>query len=141
MSEKAHSESEKSNIRSARFWHSAWFNPNLLIGAAILLGVFIISALGPVIRDEKMALVGSSPTNVIQLWVKEKPSKLLKDADATHPLGTESNGRDMLAVLLVVLGVGLLLELLVPGLSFVSLAILAIGIAFTAVWLDRKSVV
>jgi hypothetical protein len=53
-----------------------------------------------------------------------------------------TSGRSIpwLAVLLVVLGVGLLLELLVPGLSFVSLAILAIGIAFTAVWLLGKVV-
>jgi peptide/nickel transport system permease protein len=51
--------------------------------------------------DKKTALVGSSPTNVVPIWVKEKPSGLLKDGDPAHPLGTESNGRDMLAVLLV----------------------------------------
>ena len=101
MSEKAHSESEKSNIKSARFWHSAWFNPKLLIGGVILLGVFLVSAVGPLVWDGKMALVGSSPTNVVPLWVKEKTSRLLKDSDPAHPLGTESNGRDMLAVLLV----------------------------------------
>ena len=36
---------------------------------------------------------------------------------------------------MVVLGLGLLLELLVPGLSFAALAIFAIGVGFAAVWL------
>jgi hypothetical protein len=40
-----------------------------------------------------------------------------------------------LAVLLLVLGVGLLVELLVPELSFASLIILAAGLAFGGVWL------
>jgi hypothetical protein len=39
------------------------------------------------------------------------------------------------AILLLVLGVGLLIELLVPDLSFGSLLILAAGLAFVAVWL------
>ncbi len=41
------------------------------------------------------------------------------------------------AVLLVVLGVGLLIETLVPDVSFGSLFILAIGIAFGVAWLYR----
>ncbi len=39
------------------------------------------------------------------------------------------------AILLLVLGVGLLIELLVPALSFGSLIILAAGLAFGAAWL------
>jgi hypothetical protein len=40
-----------------------------------------------------------------------------------------------LAILLLVLGVGLLIELLIPDLSFASLLILAAGLAFGAAWL------
>lgn len=40
-----------------------------------------------------------------------------------------------LAILLIVLGAGLLIELLVPDLSFGSLLVLAAGLAFGAVWL------
>ena len=39
------------------------------------------------------------------------------------------------AILLLVLGVGLLIEILIPDLSFGSLIILAAGIAFGAAWL------
>jgi hypothetical protein len=39
------------------------------------------------------------------------------------------------AVLLLVLGLGLLIELLIPDLSFGSLLILAAGLAFAAAWL------
>ncbi len=41
------------------------------------------------------------------------------------------------AVLLLVLGVGLLIEIVIPGLSFGSLLILATGIAFGVAWLYR----
>ena len=44
------------------------------------------------------------------------------------------------AILLLVLGAGLLVELLVPDLSFGSLIILAAGLAFGAVWLIGRVV-
>lgn len=44
------------------------------------------------------------------------------------------------AILLLVLGVGLLIELLVPDLSFGSLLILAAGLAFGAAWLVGRVV-
>jgi len=40
-----------------------------------------------------------------------------------------------LAILLLVLGIGLLIELLIPDLTFASLVILAAGVAFGAAWL------
>jgi len=48
-----------------------------------------------------------------------------------------SSGRSFpwFAVLLFVLGVGLLIEILIPDLSFGSLLILAAGVAFGAAWL------
>ena len=48
-----------------------------------------------------------------------------------------SSGRSFpwLAILLLVLGLGLLIELLIPDLSFSSLIILAAGVAFGAAWL------
>ena len=53
-----------------------------------------------------------------------------------------SSGRSFpwLAVLLLVLGVGLLIELFIPDLSFGSLLILAAGVAFGAAWLLRDIV-
>ena len=44
------------------------------------------------------------------------------------------------AVLLLVLGIGLLIEILIPDLSFGSLLILAAGIAFAAAWLYGRIV-
>ena len=44
------------------------------------------------------------------------------------------------AILLLVLGVGLLIEILIPDLSFGSLIILATGIAFAAAWLYGRIV-
>lgn len=45
-----------------------------------------------------------------------------------------------IAILLLVLGVGLLIELLVPDLRFGSIIILAAGLAFGAVWLFGRVV-
>lgn len=53
-----------------------------------------------------------------------------------------SSGRSFpwFAVLLLVLGIGLLIELAIPDLSFGSLIILAAGLAFGAAWLFGKVV-
>jgi peptide/nickel transport system permease protein len=101
MTEKVFTIPSSSNIKTVGFWQSPWFNAKLIVGSVLLLAVLFVSLIGPKVWDKDMALVGSSPTNVVPLWVKEKPSGLLKDADPAHPLGTESNGRDMVAVLLV----------------------------------------
>lgn len=85
--------------RSTRLnrWDSPWLNGKLLAGSAVLLIVILMGVLGPLFYDTDLAYVASSPTNLPPIWVKdwELPG------DPAHPLGTESNGRDMLAVILV----------------------------------------
>jgi hypothetical protein len=52
-----------------------------------------------------------------------------------HRWSSQAGSFPWFAVLLLVLGVGLLIEILIPDLSFGSLIILAAGIAFAAAWL------
>lgn len=87
--------------RKARF-DSPWINAKLICGFLIVLFVATTELFGPLIVNPKLALIGSSPTNVVPLWVTNFDKKQgFKAPNIEHPLGTESKGRDMLAVLLV----------------------------------------
>jgi peptide/nickel transport system permease protein len=59
----------------------------------IILMVILFSLLGPLFWDTDLAYTASSPVNLKPMW--------LPGGTPEHPLGTESNGRDMLAQLIV----------------------------------------
>ena len=86
---------------SARRCDSPWLNGKFLIGAAVLVGVFVIQLVGPLLWDTELATVGSAPTNMVPVWAEADASLGFKPGDIAHPLGTESSGRDMLALLIV----------------------------------------
>jgi len=136
MGEKALLESKKSNIKLPMFWDSAWFNSKFLIGTAIFITVLLVSVIGPRLWEKDLALVGSSPTNVVPLWVKEVPSRLLKEADPAHPLGTDSNGRDILAVLLVGTPRTLRIGLIGAGVGMLVGIILGFTAGMLGGWVD-----
>lgn len=64
----------------------AEFNPNLVIGLIMLLVVVIYGLLGPMLIPEEMAQVGSA-------------SPRLQPGDEGHLLGTDTQGRDVFAML------------------------------------------
>jgi peptide/nickel transport system permease protein len=84
-----------------RRWDSIWLNGKLLLGGCIFLSMLSIQLIGPLFWDTELAKVASSPTNLVPLWAEANPALGFKPADPAHPLGTESNGRDMLALLIV----------------------------------------
>lgn len=87
----------------ARFnrFDSPWLNPKLLTGVFMVGIVVLLTFLAPLIYDTKLALPASSPQNRPPIWGKANPALGFGQPTWEHPLGTESNGRDMLAVLLV----------------------------------------
>ena len=78
-----------------------WFNWKLLSGLSLLILVSLLELLGPVFWNTDLAKVGSAPTNVVPVWVEANQQLGFKEAKLEYPLGTESKGRDMLALLLV----------------------------------------
>jgi peptide/nickel transport system permease protein len=78
--------------RGLNSWDNPWLNPKFLTGAAIIIAVALFSVFGGYFWDTKQAFVGSSPLNLRPVWDGGVPE---------HPLGTESNGRDMLAQMIV----------------------------------------
>ena len=63
-----------------------------------MLLILVIGLGGRLFWDPHMAFVASSPTNLPPMWVQSGYEKV---GTPDHPLGTESNGRDMLSVLMV----------------------------------------
>ncbi len=74
-------------------WDNPWLNTKFVIGSSIILIVLLFGLLGPLFWDTDLAFTASSPLNLPPMWMEGGSSE--------HPLGTESNGRDMLAQLIV----------------------------------------
>lgn len=81
-------------------WDSPWLNGKFLTGLILLVISGLMGFVGGFFWDNSMATAASAPTNLPPAWVQEH--SIMKTAGVPeHPLGTESNGRDMLAVMLV----------------------------------------
>jgi peptide/nickel transport system permease protein len=80
-------------IRHLNIWDSPWLNSKFVLGSIIVLIVLLFGLLGPLFWNTDLAYTASSPTNLPPMWDK--------GGTPEHPLGTESNGRDMLASLIV----------------------------------------
>lgn len=77
----------RDRTRSEAFWAYCRRNPSLVVGAAILVALFLFSLLGPLFVNIKHA----QPLSAVPFL---PPS-------AAYPLGTDDNGRDLLAVMVV----------------------------------------
>jgi peptide/nickel transport system permease protein len=64
-----------------------WDNPKITIGLSMVLSIFLFGLVGPWFRDPELAVMGAVELN--------KPPSL------EYPLGTDSTGRDMLALMIV----------------------------------------
>lgn len=105
------------------------------------------SSPGPPARDPDEVITGDATTGPAASGPWETPPRAAAPpngpgAPYVRAWTWSSAGRSFpwFAVLLVLLGVGLLIELLVPELSFGSLVILAVGGAFALAWLVGKMV-
>ena len=121
---------------SGTLWDSPWLNTKLLIGLAILLAIILIDIIGPQVWSSDLALIGSSPTNMVPCWVQEPSRATFKQAESGHPLGTESNGRDMLAVLIVGAPRTLRVGLIGAGLGMAVGMVLGFTAGLMGGWLD-----
>jgi len=79
---------------------SPWFNAKLVIGLVMVLLMALSSFLGGFFWDLSLARVGSADPNLPPFAMKGDVTSDRPDGTWAHPLGTENNGRDMLAVLL-----------------------------------------
>jgi peptide/nickel transport system permease protein len=127
---------EKKRTPFSKQWDSPWLNRKFLIGLAIFLAVLSIEVIGPLVWDTKLAITGAAPTNVVPLVVKELPNPTFKPADPAYPLGTESKGRDMLAVLIVGTPRSLRVGLIGAGIGMLVGIILGFTAGLLGGWVD-----
>jgi peptide/nickel transport system permease protein len=78
-------------------WDSPWLNAKFVTGLVMVLAVLLMGLVGPRFWDETLARAASSPLNLPPVWVHDAE---FDAPDPAHPLGTESNGRDMLAIVI-----------------------------------------
>ncbi|WP_020579229.1 ABC transporter permease [Actinopolymorpha alba] len=72
---------------------SPWLNPKLVAGLVMVALVLVLTLIGLILWDVTLARAASSPLNLPPFWVP--------GGTMAHPLGTESSGRDLLALLIV----------------------------------------
>lgn len=117
-------------------WDSPWLNPKFLIGLGMILLILLMGLAGPLgLWDTTLARVASSPLNVPPVWTNNE-SPFFGETTSEHPLGTDSDGRDMLAVLLVGAPRSLYIGLVAAGAGMLIGVILGFTAGFAGGWVD-----
>ena len=121
-------------------WDSPWLNGKFLTGLAILLIIVSVEFVGPLFWDIDLALAASSPLNLPPSWLEYTDEfKALGFGEPTpdHPLGTESNGRDMLALTLNATPRSLRVGLIAAGVGMIVGILLGFTAGFMGGWIDN----
>ncbi len=117
-------------------WDSPWLNPKFLIGLSMVLFILLMGLAGPLgLWDTTLARVASSPLNLPPVWTNSE-NPFFGDTTPDHPLGTDSDGRDMLAVLLVGAPRSLYIGLVAAGAGMLIGVILGFTAGFAGGWID-----
>ncbi|MCP4356630.1 MAG: ABC transporter permease [Chloroflexi bacterium] len=120
----------------ANILKSPWANWKMVLGGGVLLLMILLEFIGPLFWDTEMARTGSVPTNMVPVWIEADKSLGFKDGSAEHPLGSESTGRDMLALLLVATPRSLKVGLIAATIGTLIGIILGFASGFLGGWFD-----
>lgn len=116
-------------------WDSPWLNGKFLTGLAFILICSVMGIVGGFFWDLDLATPASVPTDLPPMWVEEH-SITQKAGTVEHPLGTENNGRDMLAVMLVGTPRSLRVGAIAAGIGMLIGIILGFVAGFVGGWVD-----
>ena len=111
-----------------------WLNPKLIAGLIVVFLLLVMPFVGRLFQDADLAFVASSPVNMVPAGTEADLSVGFKANDGEHPLGTDSQGRDMLATLLVATPSTLQVGLVGAGVGM----LVGILLGFTAGFLGGK---
>jgi peptide/nickel transport system permease protein len=115
-------------------WDSPWLNTKFVSGLTMVLAVLLMGLIGPRFWDETLARAASSPLNLPPAWVRDAE---FDEPDAAHPLGTESNGRDMLAILITGAPRSFQVGLIAAGIGLGVGILLGFTAGFLGGWVDN----
>jgi len=122
----------KSKIRAdwrLRLRESPWMNTKFILGSTIILLTILFGLLGPLFWDVELAYTASTPLNKPPMWIKGGMPE--------YPLGTESNGRDMLAQLIVGIPASLKVGLLAASIGMAIGILLGSTAGYLGGWWDH----
>ena len=112
---------------------SPWLNTKFVTGLAMVLAVLLMGLVGPRFWDETLARAASSPLNLPPAWVHDPQ---FDEPDPAHPLGTESNGRDILAVVITGAPRSFQVGLIAAGVGLSLGTILGLTAGLLGGWVD-----
>jgi peptide/nickel transport system permease protein len=115
---------------------SPWANSKLLIGVTIILLTFLLEFIGPLLWDTTMATAASAPLNLPPVWITKDLGRGFGEPDIAHPLGTESSGRDMLALLLVATPRSMRVGFIAAGVGMIVGIALGFSAGYLGGWVD-----
>ena len=115
-------------------WDSPWLNTKLVGGLALVLAVLLMGLVGPLFWDVTLARAASSPLNLPPVWAGDRS---FPPPDPAHPLGTESNGRDMLAVVITGAPRSFQVGLIAAGVGLAVGTLLGFTAGFLGGWADN----
>ena len=78
-----------------------WINPSLIVGSFLILLILVGSLVGRAAWDTDLAFVGSAPLKLPPVGFSRTTIRGTTEGTWEHPLGTDGDGRDMLALLIV----------------------------------------
>src|SRR6266487_4412559 len=116
-------------------WDSPWLNTKFVSGLVMVLAVLQMGLVGGRVWNERVALIASSPLNMQPAWVVTDPQ--FTGATAAHPLGTESNGRDILAVIITGAPRSFQVGLIAAGIGMCVGILLGFTAGFLGGWVDN----
>ncbi len=114
-------------------WDSPWLNAKFVSGLVMVLAVLMMGFIGTRFWNERLALVASSPTNLPPAWVNDPQ---FGTPSMAHPLGTESNGRDILAVIITGAPRSFQVGLIAAGLGLAIGTLLGFTAGYLGGWVD-----
>jgi peptide/nickel transport system permease protein len=114
-------------------WDSPWLNAKFVSGLAMVCAVLLMGFVGTRFWNERLALVASSPTNLPPAWVQDPQ---FGPPSLAHPLGTESNGRDILAVIITGAPRSFQVGLIAAGVGLAVGILLGFTAGYLGGWVD-----
>lgn len=118
-------------------WDNPWFNPKFLAGGAMVLAVLLLGLLGPLFWDTKLARVGSAELNLPPMGITIEVDGVEYVGTAKNPLGTESNGRDILASIILGAPMSLQIGVLAAVIGMSIGVVLGCTAGYLGGWVDN----
>ena len=82
-------------------WDNPWLNSKLLTGAGLLVLLLGAAFVGQFVWDTDLAFVGRSPLKLPPVGFTHETLRGVSEGTWAHPLGTDGDGRDLLALMIV----------------------------------------